>query len=438
MKSFYKRGLLGLATWGWAASAVLAQTAAPALLPLPSVEPRDADSQTAAYRTADPSTRLTLPGYTSGTADNPPQPPAPAAPSASEFDNALHNSTWDDGDCNCGSTRGKWFGVIGGLVMGRTRANPYSTTADSNNNLNHLLNSQDAGPKWAGGGQVTVGYGFSGGGCGTNGACGSCGCGTLGYLGPGIAFTYWGTGPTTGFSQVSDSNNNLSTLINLNGPGGPVMIGSRPASDFFDNSHQQRITRDDRVNNFELNLLQGAWMVGRLQVAAIAGFRYFRFDERLAYGGAAAGSDFGDIGGQNEAFLAFRCTNNLYGGQLGGLFNYNVTDRFSLFAVPKAGLYGNQMNCRSMLFTGDGQTGFDIPSHKSDFAFLGEIDSGFSYALTQNLRVIMGYRVVGVANVALADNQFLPYLADTNGFAQVKQNGSLILHGAFAGLGWVF
>jgi hypothetical protein len=436
MKSFYRRGLIGLVALGWAASAAVAQDAAPALLPLPSVTAVDTSSQTAAYRAVQPSPALTLPGYTRGTGENTPQPPPPPAPAPSEFDEALHNSGWDD--CGCESSRGRWFGVIGGLAMGRTRANPVGLTADSNNNANQLLNTQNAGPKWAGGGQVTVGYGFAGGGCGTSGNCGSCGCGGMGYLGPGLAFTYWGIGPTTGFSQVSDSNNNLSTLINLNAQGGPVMIGSRPASDFFDNSHQQRVTRDDRVNNFELNLLQGAWMVGRLQVAAIAGFRYFRFDERMAYGGAAAGSDFGDIGGTNEAFLAFRCTNNLYGGQLGALLNYNVTDRFGIFAIPKVGLYANQMNCRSMLFTGDGQLGFDIGSHKSDFACLAEIDSGFSYALTQNLRAIIGYRVVGVANVALADNQFLPSLADTNGFSQVKQNGSLILHGAFAGLGWVF
>ena len=50
----------------------------------------------------------------------------------------------------------------------------------------------------------------------------------------------------------------------------------------------------------------------------------------------------------------------------------------------------------------------------------------------------MGYRVLGVTNVALGDNQFLPFLADAGGFADVKDNGSLILHGATAGLQFTF
>ena len=69
---------------------------------------------------------------------------------------------------------------------------------------------------------------------------------------------------------------------------------------------------------------------------------------------------------------------------------------------------------------------------------LGEIDLGFDYAVTQNIRAFLGYRVIGVAGLALSDNQFLPYLADNAGFAQVKQNGSLILHGVMMGVAWVY
>ena len=69
---------------------------------------------------------------------------------------------------------------------------------------------------------------------------------------------------------------------------------------------------------------------------------------------------------------------------------------------------------------------------------MGEIDTGLSYSFWNNWRAFIGYRVVGVANVALADNQFLPFLADTQGFSEVKQNGSLILHGTFMGVGWLF
>ncbi len=443
MKSFCARGLILLAAVGWLAGPASAQSggAAPSLLPLPRVAP--ADATTASYNAH----LSTLDSY--GSAFIPPKPeptPANGAPSKettgrTAFDESLHDTGWTedtvgclDGCCEDTCCRGGFFGGIGGLVMGRNRANPYWTTYETNNNANQLMNTQDAGANWTGGGQVTVGYGFGGTACGSCGGCGGCGS----YLGSGIAFTYWGLGPMTATSSVRDINNNLSTPIDLNTQTGSVLIGTRPASDFFDNSREHRITRDDRVNNFEINVLQGGWTVGRLQMAALAGFRYFRFDERLSFGAAAGGTEFGENGGADSAFLNFRTTNNLYGAQVGALFNYNLTQRLGVFMVPKAGVYANQMTCRTLLFTGDGQFGYDIAGHKNDFAFLGEIDTGFSYALTPSLRAFIGYRVVGVANVALADNQFLPFLADTQGFSEIKQNGNLILHGAFMGVGWFF
>ncbi len=442
MNSFCRRGLLLFVSLGWVASPANAESghAAPSLLPLPSVAPVDAS--TASYN----SYFSTADSYGSAFISPKPDPAAaPAAPSKetdrTAFDESLHATGWDntvegclDGCREEQCRKGGFFGGVGGLVMGRNRANPYWTSVDSNNNLNRLLNTQDAGANWTGGGQITVGYGFGGGGsCNHCDGCGGCGT----YLGPGIAFTYWGVAPMTGTASIRDVNNNISTAINLDTPA-PVLIGARPASDFFNNSREQRITRDDRTDNFELNLLQGGWTIGRMQMVALFGFRYFRFDERLSFGAAAAGTEFGDNGGADSAFLNFRTTNNLYGAQVGALFNYNVTDRFSVFMVPKAGIYSNQMNCRTLLFTGDGQFGYDIAGHKSDVAFLGEIETGLSYAFWNNWRAFLGYRVVGVANVALADNQFLPFLADTQGFSEVKQSGSLILHGAFMGVGWLF
>jgi hypothetical protein len=328
--------------------------------------------------------------------------------------------------------------------MTRNRANPYWTTFQTNNNPNQLMNTQNAGAGWAGGGQVTLGYAF----CGCNGCgdgcdqCGQCGqCGPCASAGPALAFTYWGLTPMTGFSSVTDQTGNintaLSTPINLGG----VTISGNPAGSYFDNAHEQRIWRSDRVNNFEANLLQyGMINTGRLQVAALAGFRYFRFSESLTYGSVAFGHNFGDNGGANEAYLGFRCVNNLFGGQLGAFFNYAVTDRFGVFFIPKVGIFGNQMNSQTLLYSGDQAANptYNIAANKSDVSVLGELDSGVNWAWTDNVRLYMGYRVIGVANVALADNQFLPFLADTQGFGQVKQSGSIIIHGAMAGFVWAF
>ena len=79
----------------------------------------------------------------------------------------------------------------------------------------------------------------------------------LRLLRPGAGLHLLGRRPDERVSPRSPiPNNNLSTPINLDTQSGSVMIGANPASDFFDNSPDQRIWRNDRVNNFEVNLLQ--------------------------------------------------------------------------------------------------------------------------------------------------------------------------------------
>jgi hypothetical protein len=452
MKSFRTTGLILIVSLSWAVSAAKAQydeNRTPTLLPLPDAAPVLTAPPVAnikalePYRSAFTSSQL-APAATPAPAD-----PAPAGPMALGTANvdAGDPALWDD--CGCNScNNGGWFTYLGALAMTRNRANPYWTTYQTNNNPNQLMNTQNAGSGWAAGGQVTAGYAFGSytgcGGqcgnaiaCGTADACGQCG----GCLGPAIAFTYWGLGPMTGFSRTVDPTNNINTALSTPIDLGGVNINGNPAGGYFDNAHEQRIWRTDRFNNFEVNLFQGTlFNTGRLQVAALAGFRYFRFAENLTYGSVAFGHNFGDNGGADEAYLSFKCVNNLFGGQLGAVFNYALTDRFGLFFIPKAGIFGNQMNCQTLLYSGDqvNNPTYNIAANKSDVSFLGELDSGFNWAWTDNLRLYFGYRVVGIANLALADNQFLPFLADTAGFAQVKQNGGMILHGALAGFVWTF
>ena len=422
MKSMYKTGLLlFLVSLGWAATPALAQSdsgyGTPSLLPLPNVAPTLPNVQTTAYNGNSPE----LYGSSFITRSQEPVPAGGGVAKALQSDSNQSSPScgWEDtGCCNpcCGAT---WFGSVGGLVMTRNRANPFWTTFQTGVNTNQLMNTQNAEASWAGGGQVTVGKSWC--------------CGT------GLAFTYWGLGPMTGSASITDPTNSLSTPINLNTQFGPVMIGANPASFYFDNAHAQRITRSDNVQNFELNLLQSAMVNNSwLQLTGLAGFRYFQFNERLSYGSVASGHNFGDNGGADEAYLNFRTTNNLFGGQIGAIANIPLTQRLGFFVIPKAGIFGNSMTGNAHLFSGDGMQGFNINSAKSDVSFLAEIDTGMNWAITPNFRAYFGYRVIGVANLALADNQFLPFLADQQGFAQLKQNGDLILHGGFAGAAWTF
>jgi hypothetical protein len=418
MKSFYTSALVLLVSLGFSAPRAAAQGGPyESTTRLPTVAPLGASP--AGYNL--PAGRMSPDGSMFVSSQ---QEPAPEAASQTVIDGANGQSQFEQSvqaewtDCNdSGATCGHWFGSVGGMVIGRNRPNAFTTTTNNISGAS-VLNTQDAGANWTGGWQITAGY--MAGGC-----CGS---------GPGFGFTYWGLGEMPGFAQANSATNDLSTTIDTTG----VSIGADPASNFFVDSASQRISRSDQASNFEANLYFGTWNFNRWTVVPFVGFRYFRFEEQLSFGGLEGGAVWGQNGGADEAYLDFRTTNNLYGGQFGTYANYWVTDRFGLFLGPKVGLFGNQMIGRTRLYTGDGIEAYNISAYKSDFSLLGEVDTGFNVFLRPSLFVYMGYRVVGVANIALADNQFQSDLSDTQGFGQVKQNGDLILHGVMMGAGWMF
>ncbi len=411
MKLFCTAGLVALLAMGLSAQAASGQNGTyTSLLPWPGSAPPASFASASYY--SNPQTPT--PAGTSFTG----APEAAAPQPTGSFDEALNSNCWDESCQTCNPSG--WFVGVGVLAMGRSRANPYSTTFQTTN-TNQLLNTQNAGANWAPGGQFTIGYNFSG------------------PCGPSMFFTYWGLAPMEGFSSVTDTVTPLSTTIDM----ANVAMGSGnfpDAVDYFDNASEHRIWRRDIVNNLELNAMTGIYQVGNFQMAGLAGFRYFRFAEDVTFGAVNFNSSFGANGGADEAYLKFGTINNLYGGQVGSLINWVWTDRLSVFLIPKVGLFGNQMNCQTLLYTGDAVNNptYNIAASKTDFALLAELDTGFSWQFANNWRGFLGYRFIGVNNIALADNQFLPVLADTAGFAQVKQDGSLILHGAFAGVGWSF
>lgn len=317
----------------------------------------------------------------------------------------------------------RWFGSIGGLAMTRNDANAFWTTYQTNVNTNQLMQTKEAGGNWGGGGQVTFGRWW-------------CCCGT----GLGVQFVYWQLWGMGGNSSITSATNNLSTPIDLQAVNITSGAGTFAAGHFFDNSPEHRISRVDNVTNLELNLLQQQIYStpNFCTLTALAGFRYFRFQETLQFGSVAFGDAFGSNGGANEAYLQSTVTNNLYGVQIGMLANFAISPKCGAFITPKVGVYGNSIVSRNRLYTGDGFSTFDIHGQKTAFSMLAEIDLGTYYWLSQNCQVFAGWRVVGVSQVALGDNQFLPYLADNAGYGLIKSNGDLILTGGFAGLAFTF
>jgi hypothetical protein len=465
MKSLCTAALALLLSLGWSGSAADAQSGTnqsrPSLLRLPPVKQASSYLVPAAYTSYyDPAT--------SGTPQAPTRPQAaqeqPTPASTESFNSAfttktrafdeapadegadanaqasgapwsgcedsLNNTCWGDceagdmpGYCGCG---GGFFGSIGGVVMTRNRANAFLTTYQNTAPPEPVMFTQSAGAGWTGGGEVTLGYAFGGSNhCGPYGACGACG-------GPGIAFTWWGTGEMTGFAQANDTTGVQATSLNSTFDLTGVTINGNPWSDYFMEAESQRIWRTDNTNSVEANLLSGSiFDTDRVQLIGLAGFRYFRFSEVLTYGSLAFGGTWGGNNGDDEGYLSFRSINNLYGGQMGAIFTCMMTQKITGYIAPKAGVYGNQMVVRTRIYSGNGTVSEDFTDYKSDFSFLGQIDAGLTYMITPNSYAYLGYRVVGVSNVALGDEQFMPGVS-------IKQSGSLILHGATFGLAWLY
>lgn len=361
---------------------------------------------------------------------------------------SIFDEAFGGGDCgsDCGccfalpsfAGGGTWYGYVGGLTMGRNTPNRFWTTYEAGNNPNQLM--YFPGADWGGGVDTRIGYWF---GCGCGDPCNPCGsCGGR----AGIEAIYWGVWGLDGQSSLYDPSDSLSTPIDLG-----LVYFDNPitgqALDYFDNARSHRLTRNDEVHNVELNLLYIPCCdpCNRFQLTALAGVRYFRFTEGLQFGtlagSAPVGAQFGEYPA-DEAYLDVNVQNNLVGFQIGAYGNYQIANRFSIFAVPKIGIFGNHITAHNSLYTGSGVpatfqlTGnqFDIRNSRNVFSMLGSIDVGFNWAFTQNCSLIGGYRVVAVSNLALSDNQIPAYLAAEDEWNTISANGDLILHGAFAGL----
>lgn len=363
----------------------------------------------------------------------PPAPPAPEVPADGK--GAVQGPSVEDGcaagcdsgacldECGCKACA-RWFGSISGLILSRDNPNKRWLSYETNNNPNQVLNSRDADADWRGGGELRFGRWW----------CDECGGGRQG-----LEVSYFTVDNLEGFASVNQADypDTISSTIDF--VNGGILINGNPASDYFDDAEEQRVTRTNEIHNVEINFLCERGLCGSCsRVTWIAGARFLKFDESLIYGSVDAGFNFGDNGGLNEAYLDVDAENNLVGAQIGVQVDYCPLGRWNLFATPKIGIYGNDVSTRSRLYDGAGNVSFDIAGHKTDFAMLAQLDLGLSYQVSCNLRAFGGYRAIAVTGVALADNQIPFYIAAADEFADPDTNGSLILHGAFAGLEWSF
>ncbi len=321
-----------------------------------------------------------------------------------------------------------WYAAAMGLYMCRNQGDRLWTSYQTSKNANQNLNSQ-MGLQWKGGGEIRFGRYFC--------------CRTWA-----LEATYWGMDAFTGFGSVSIPGETVSSTMQfdyLEFSNGDALNG------YFKNSAAHRVWRYDEVHNLELNVIRQRVITAcdsPWDVNWSAGLRWFRFEENFTFGAVAENQTWGDDGGIHEAYLQDDITNDMIGFQFGFESSYYLSGACRFFVAPQIGIYNNHIRNRFSLYRGDGTVAYEIEpdldgtypvnSSKDVLSFMTEIDFGFDWKFSRNWSARLGYRVLFISGIGLAEEQITPYAVDIPEIADIDHNATLILHGAFGGLTYNF
>ena len=257
--------------------------------------------------------------------------------------------------------------------------------------------------------------------------------------GKGWEFRYWGLFPTQSDVTI------LNGMTNVNG----LNWVTDPTSGFtvdqiYNNSTDHRIYRNSQFHNAELSLLGNAGCRGNRSYEWLAGFRWLEFDENFRYRTST------NVGAYPPIYdYELDVSNTLLGFQMGGRKEIRWGKNFRVHLAGKAGLFNNYVRHRQFMQNNTGVFGqinsgpnagndYNYMSTKNDIAMMGELDLGFSYQFKRCWRLRGGYRAIGLSGVALAVDQ-IPYnFRDGQEINRINSNGSLILHGFYAGAEFCF
>ena len=287
---------------------------------------------------------------------------------------------------------------------------------------------------WEWGGEVQLGHRFC------------CGCTPYALEG-----TFWTTAAMSG-CQTTTCPGGYDGLVSATMPTDNVYfdLPGNPgtlANAIFNGAQSQTVQRQDQFYNFEINLVreQLAWACDSpWDIGWSVGIRYFRFQESLAF---SSTSELGDM----DAYFKDTVTNDLVGVQFGFDAAYNIANCVRLFITPKVGIYSNfvdsTFDAKARYGNGNYVDGCvnvpgypNFPAHgtTTGLAFLTQIDVGADWQFSRNWSARVGYRVVAITGMALADDQFPEYMCDTQEMGNPQHYSSLVLHGAFLGATYCF
>ncbi len=309
----------------------------------------------------------------------------------------------------------RWFAGATGLVM--TRTLPAGTATMQPTAGVPQLSTSNAAATWPGGVDLHVGR----------------------WLGPeqhhAIELIYWGV-YNIGSSDSVTSGSSAIQAIPTTGPG--VTISGTSASTILNNASAQQISRSDLVNDIEINWLYSLWERPEflpkdrpISLMWLAGFRFFEVQDVLTQTTTSSVTSLNFNTATN---------NNLYGGQVGGKFDWRFAPRLRFSTVPKIMVAGNAITNTEKLTNTSGTAAkfaggspVNVHSTLGVVSWLGSVDTSVAWDVTDRWSLSMGYRVVGVGNIAQADGQWPALITNASSLSGINAGSSTIIHGGFAG-----
>jgi hypothetical protein len=310
----------------------------------------------------------------------------------------------------------RWFAGASGLVMTRTLPDGAATMASVDG---LQLTTADAGASWPGGVDLHVGRWFGG------------------RQQHAVEFIYWGL---YGLGTTGSVTTNPAAIdVIPQAPG--VTISGTAAAEFLENAARQSIGRADVVNDVEINWVYSLWerpeflpRDRRVTLMWLAGFRYFGLGDTLTLKTTPGDPALA------APLLTVATANNIYGAQVGAKFDWLFLPGLRLDIVPKFMIGGNAVTNTTSLAAASGDlarfdSGAPVRVHQTGgvFSWLGSVDTGLAWDVTDRWTLSIGYRVVGVGNIAQADGQWPVLLAAPGSLPGLSASSSTIVHGGFAG-----
>jgi len=231
--------------------------------------------------------------------------------------------------------------------------------------------------------------------------------------------------------------NGQGSLGNLMSPfsnfGNPAPIAGVDFNDFAS------ISFSSSLSSVELNLRRLICLPprrhGQAEASFLVGLRYMGISEDFDYRTVST------VGAGSINDVNVSTDNDMFGVQLGMMFQILVHPRGWIDVDTRGVMYHNNVNLRSAYANTDGIgtpiTSFTGIDDQTRTSFMGELSLTFNYQVTPTWTFRVGYNAIGISGVALgADNMNRDINLLSLGPPRVDHSGEVVYHGPSIGAVW--